>query len=100
MCLTAFIRAYYMVFLIATFLGTTDHMTAINLTFRTLVFLVSGEVVIPFFFLKNLNEYHNYNNNMRGLKVPQILRNPHNNSITISHPKPNKTLIWLHGVAD
>ena len=37
---------------------------------------------------------------MRGLKVPQIFRHPHNHSITLTPPKPQKTLIWLHGVAD
>lgn len=37
---------------------------------------------------------------MRSIKLPQILRNAHENSITISYGTPKCSLIWLHGLND
>lgn len=37
---------------------------------------------------------------MRGLKIPQIVRNSFDKSITISYEKPKYSLIWMHGLGD
>ena len=37
---------------------------------------------------------------MRGKKIPNVIRNPKDNSITLSYGKPCCSLIWLHGLGD
>lgn len=46
---------------------------------------------------------HNYKLtliDMRGSRVPQILRNATDRSITLWYHKPKYSLLWLHGLGD
>lgn len=37
---------------------------------------------------------------MRVRRVPEVYRNVQDSSITLSYGKPQRTLIWLHGLCD
>lgn len=37
---------------------------------------------------------------MRGIRVPKIVRNPTDRSISLSHRPNHCSLIWLHGLGD
>jgi predicted esterase len=37
---------------------------------------------------------------MRGLKIPSLLRNARDNSITLAYQQVKYSLIWLHGAGD
>ena len=37
---------------------------------------------------------------MRGSRLPQVLKNTQNDSITLSHGRSKFSLLWLHGLGD